>query len=53
MLCSEHGVQRAAEEWSEGTEIWCGGLDKECDQRGMIKPGVGDIGDRLFLTLGK
>jgi uracil phosphoribosyltransferase len=23
------------------------------DERGMIKPGLGDIGDRLFLTLGK
>lgn len=53
VLCSADGVRRAAEEWSEGTEIWCGGLDAECDERGMIKPGVGDIGDRLFLTLGK
>jgi uracil phosphoribosyltransferase len=23
------------------------------DERGMIKPGLGDIGDRLFLTIGK
>lgn len=34
-------------------EIWVGGLDKECDDRGMIKPGLGDVGDRLFLTAGK
>ena len=47
------GVIKAAEEWAEGTEIWVGGMDNELNDRGMIKPGLGDIGDRLFLTLGK
>ncbi|KIW21062.1 uracil phosphoribosyltransferase [Exophiala spinifera] len=47
------GVTTAAEEWSEGTDIWVGGLDEGLTDRGMIKPGLGDIGDRLFLTLGK
>jgi uracil phosphoribosyltransferase len=28
-------------------------VDAETDERGMIKPGLGDIGDRLFLTVGK
>ena len=53
VLGSEGGVRRASEEWAEGVELWVGGMDKECDDRGMIKPGLGDVGDRLFLTLGK
>ena len=53
VLGSEGGLRRAAQEWPEGVEIWVGGLDAETDARGMIKPGLGDIGDRLFLTTGK
>jgi len=47
------GVKKAAEEWAEGTEVWVGGIDEQLDHRGYVKPGIGDIGDRLFLTLGK
>jgi uracil phosphoribosyltransferase len=53
VLGNVEGVRKASEEWTEGVEVWVGGLDPECDDRGMIKPGLGDIGDRLFLTLGK
>ena len=53
VLGSAAGVQRAAEEWAEGVEVWVGAVDAECDDRGMIKPGLGDVGDRLFLTMGK
>ena len=54
VLGSYSGVRRAAEEnGSEGVEVWVGGLDPEVDARGMIKPGLGDVGDRLFLTIGK
>ncbi|KAK4915072.1 hypothetical protein LTR28_013593, partial [Elasticomyces elasticus] len=53
VIASEQGLRRAAEEWSEGVEVWVGGVDKETDDRGMIKPGLGDVGDRLFLTVGK
>lgn len=53
VLGSANGTRRAAEEWKEGVEIWVGGMDESCDDRGMIKPGLGDVGDRLFLTLGK
>lgn len=53
ILASESGLQRAAEAWPEGVELWVGGVDKETDERGMIKPGLGDIGDRLYLTMGK
>lgn len=59
---AEGGTEGGAEDGVEGgkgwrgkekVEIWIGGLDRECDARGMIKPGVGDLGDRLFLTIGK
>ena len=53
VLVSAEGTRRAAEEWQEGVEIWVGGMDESCDDRGMIKPGLGDVGDRLFLTIGK
>jgi len=47
------GVVRAAEEWPEGVELWLAGIDKELTDTGMLKPGLGDVGDRLFLTIGK
>lgn len=53
VLGAQVGVQKAAAEWPEGTEIWVAGVDKELTDGGMLKPGLGDVGDRLFLTLGK
>lgn len=54
VLACEAGLRRAAEAWPEGVELWVGGVDPgETDERGMIKPGLGDIGDRLFLAIGK
>ncbi|KAL1798006.1 hypothetical protein ACET3X_004612 [Alternaria dauci] len=53
ILATEEGLQKACGEWEEGVEVWVGGCDKEVDGKGMIKPGLGDIGDRLFMTLGK
>ena len=45
------GVSRAAGEWPEATEVWLGGIDEELNDKGMIRPGLGDVGDRLFLTI--
>jgi uracil phosphoribosyltransferase len=53
VLASRDGLHRAAAAWPEGVEFWVGGVDAETDERGMIKPGLGDIGDRLYLTVGK
>jgi len=53
VLGSASGLQQAAEQWPEGVEIWTGGVDADVDGNGMIKPGLGDVGDRLFLTVGK
>ncbi|KNG52412.1 PRTase-like protein [Stemphylium lycopersici] len=53
VLAAVEGLQKACAEWEEGVEVWVGGYDEGVDDKGMIKPGLGDIGDRLFLTLGK
>lgn len=53
VLGAVSGVNKAADKWSEGVEIWLAGVDEELTDRGMIKPGLGDVGDRLFLTIGK
>ena len=53
VLGAASGVQAAAAEWPEGVQIWLAGVDEELTDRGMIKPGLGDVGDRLFLTIGK
>lgn len=47
------GLEKAAGEWPEGVEIWTAGVDESINEKGMIKPGLGDVGDRLFLTIGK
>ena len=53
VLVSEDGVKHAAGVWEEGVEVWVGGVDRSCNEKGMIVPGVGDIGDRLFVAVGK
>lgn len=53
VIGSEEGVKRAAETWKEGVEVWVGAVDKGVNEKGMIVPGVGDIGDRLFVAVGK
>jgi uracil phosphoribosyltransferase len=53
ILGAQPGLTRAAGEWPEGVEIHVAGLDEELTAGGMLKPGLGDVGDRLFLTIGK
>lgn len=53
VLGAQSGLAKAAGEWPEGVEIYVAGLDQELTSSGMIKPGLGDVGDRLFLTIGK
>lgn len=53
VLATEGGLERACGEWEDGVQVWVGGCDGDVDERGMIRPGLGDIGDRLFLTIGK
>lgn len=53
VIAAAEGVSRAAAEWPEAVEIWVAGVDTELTPNGMLKPGIGDIGDRIFLTIGK
>ena len=53
VLGTEPGLRRAAESWPDGVELWVGAVDEAYDGRGMIIPGLGDIGDRLFKAIGK
>jgi uracil phosphoribosyltransferase len=53
ILSAMPGLERAANEWPEGVEIWVAGIDANVNDKGMINPGLGDVGDRLFLTIGK
>ncbi|KAF4582799.1 uracil phosphoribosyltransferase [Ophiocordyceps camponoti-floridani] len=53
VLGAVDGVRTAAEEWPEGCEVWIAGLDDRLTSSGMLQPGLGDVGDRLFLTAGK
>ncbi|KAI0528363.1 uracil phosphoribosyltransferase-domain-containing protein [Xylaria digitata] len=53
VIAASDGVWRAAAEWPEAVEIWVAGIDSELTPNGMLKPGLGDIGDRIFLTIGK
>ncbi|KAH8809237.1 putative uracil phosphoribosyltransferase urg2 [Xylogone sp. PMI_703] len=53
VLAALPGLLRAAGEWPEGVEIWVAAVDEKVTDKGMITPGLGDVGDRLFLTIGK
>ncbi|KAL1956445.1 hypothetical protein VTO42DRAFT_7332 [Malbranchea cinnamomea] len=55
VLGAHDGLVRAAEQWAEEgrVEIWVGAVDGRVNERGMIVPGMGDVGDRLFLAIGK
>ena len=53
VLGSAGGLRKAATQWGENVEVWVGGIDRELDAKAMIMPGLGDVGDRLFLTGGK
>lgn len=58
VLGSREGVRKVCESWGDGAgeeavQVFCAGLDEATDLAGMIVPGLGDVGDRLYLTIGK
>ncbi|KAK7751459.1 hypothetical protein SLS62_006544 [Diatrype stigma] len=53
VIAAQEGVARAAAEWPEGVDVWVAGVDRDLTAAGMVTPGLGDVGDRLFLTIGK
>lgn len=50
LLGSQKGLERVARVWPEGTRVFAGAIDEGLDDKGYVKPGLGDIGDRLFGT---
>jgi len=52
ILASEEGLNHVKGEYPE-LEIWVAGVDKELSARGIIVPGLGDAGDRMFNTITK
>jgi uracil phosphoribosyltransferase len=49
-LASKKGLEKASSLWPESTTFFVGAVDEGLDDKGYVKPGLGDIGDRLFGT---
>lgn len=50
LLGSATGLENVASAYPECTDIFVGAIDPNLDDKGYVKPGLGDIGDRLFGT---
>jgi len=50
VLGSQEGLASVQSQYPE-LEIWAAGVDKTLTPEGLISPGLGDTGDRLFNTL--
>jgi uracil phosphoribosyltransferase len=51
LVCAPEGV-KAVQEAHADVPIWTAALDRELDDNGFIRPGLGDAGDRVFGTQG-
>jgi uracil phosphoribosyltransferase len=49
LVAAPEGVQAMGEAHPE-IPIWCAAVDRQLDERGYIRPGLGDAGDRIFGT---
>jgi len=49
ILASQAGLQKVQEEF-HGVEIWVAAVDEVLTAQGIISPGLGDAGDRIFNT---
>ncbi|RPD66773.1 UDP-N-acetylglucosamine 1-carboxyvinyltransferase [Lentinus tigrinus ALCF2SS1-7] len=50
VLASQDGLNRVQKEFA-GVEIWVSAVDPHLTPNGLISPGLGDTGDRLYNTL--
>ncbi|PCH41307.1 armadillo/beta-catenin/plakoglobin [Wolfiporia cocos MD-104 SS10] len=50
ILGSQAGIERVKSEFPD-LEIWVSTIDPELTNKGLISPGLGDTGDRLYNTL--
>jgi uracil phosphoribosyltransferase len=49
-LVAAHEGLAAMQEAHPDVPIWCAAIDRQLDERGYIRPGLGDAGDRIFGT---
>src|ERR1700754_313919 len=49
LVAAPEGLQAMGEAHPE-IPIWCAAVDRQLDERGYIRPGLGDAGDRIFGT---
>jgi uracil phosphoribosyltransferase len=49
LLASPHGVERLSQAFPQ-VGIYTAAVDERLDERGYIRPGLGDAGDRIFGT---
>ena len=49
LVASPEGAERMARE-APGVIVYAAALDRQLDERGFIRPGLGDAGDRLYGT---
>jgi uracil phosphoribosyltransferase len=51
LVAAPEGVQ-AVRDVHPDVSIWTAALDRQLDEHGYIRPGLGDAGDRVFGTTG-
>jgi uracil phosphoribosyltransferase len=51
LVAAPEGI-RAVEQAHPDVPIWTAAIDRQLDERGYIRPGLGDAGDRVFGTSG-
>jgi uracil phosphoribosyltransferase len=49
LVAAPEGLEAMREAHPE-VPIWCAAIDRQLDERGYIRPGLGDAGDRIFGT---
>jgi uracil phosphoribosyltransferase len=49
LVAAPEGIRRFGEVHPD-VPLWCASIDRELDERGYIRPGLGDAGDRLYGT---
>ncbi|OCH90732.1 armadillo/beta-catenin/plakoglobin [Obba rivulosa] len=50
VLASQEGLNRVRSEYP-GLEVWVAAVDSKLTSNGLVSPGLGDTGDRLYNTL--
>jgi uracil phosphoribosyltransferase len=49
LVAAPEGIAAVREKHPE-VPVYCAAVDRELDERGYIRPGLGDAGDRIFGT---